>query len=101
MIDSRCTGSIDGTRQEKRRKAADPASSGVSRHLLYAGQRFVASARAGSFLGRFRRRARFAARAIDQDGVLLLMPREPSLAFYWVPLAVVFTAGGAILGALT
>lgn len=71
------------------------------RHILYAGQRLVASARAGSFLGRFRRRVRFAARAIDQGGVLLLMPREPSLAFYFVPLAILFTAGGAVLGALT
>jgi hypothetical protein len=71
------------------------------RHILHAGQRFVASARAGSFVGRFRRRARFAARAIDQDGILLLMPREPSLAFYWVPLAIVFTTGGAMLGLLS
>lgn len=71
------------------------------RHLLYGAQRLVASARAGSFLGRFRRGVRFAATAIDQDGVLLLMPREPSLAFIWVPLAIVFTAGGALLGALT
>ena len=52
------------------------------RHVAYALQRLSASARAGSFLGRFRRRARFAARAIDQDGILLLMPKEPSLAFY-------------------
>jgi len=71
------------------------------RHILYAAQRLTASARAGSFLGRFRRRARFAARAIDQDGVLLLMPREPSLSFYWVPLAILFTTGGAVLGVLS
>ena len=71
------------------------------RHFLYAGQRFAASARAGSFLGRFRRSARFAAKAIDQDGVLLLMPREPSLAFYFVPLALLFAGGGAALGFLT
>ncbi len=79
----------------------EPSAHNPFRHVSYAIQRLVASARAGSFLGRFRRRARFAARAIDQDGVLLLMPREPSLAFYWVPLALLFTAGGALLGALT
>ena len=71
------------------------------KNLVFLVQRCVASARAGSFLGRFRRAARFAAKAIEQDGVLLLMPKEPSLAFIWVPLAIVFTAGGAILGALT
>ena len=72
------------------------------RRLRFAHERLKASARAGSFLGSsLRRRVRFAARAVDQDGVLLLMPREPSLAFYWVPLAILFTAGGALLGALS
>ena len=71
------------------------------RHVLYAAQRLSASARAGSFLWSFRRRVRFVARAIDQDGILLLMPREPSLAFYWVPLAVLLTTGGALIGALS
>ena len=71
------------------------------KHTLYGAQRMVASARAGSFLGRFRRGARFAVKPIDQDGVLLLMPREPSLAFTWVPLAILSVAGGALLGALT
>ena len=87
--------------QEKSEQSAVSPALYVFRRALYAGQRIVASARAGSFLGRFRRSARFAAKAIDQDGVLLLMPREPSLAFYWVPLAILFTAGGAMLGALT
>lgn len=71
------------------------------RQAVFVYQRLKASARAGSFLGRFRRRVRFQALGVDQDGVLLLMPREPSLAFYWVPLAILFTAGGAALGALT
>lgn len=63
-------------------------------------ERFVASARAGSYLGRFRRAARFAAIAIDQDGVLLLMPRDPSFAFVFVPLAVLSVSAGAALAAL-
>lgn len=61
-------------------------------------QRLVASARAGCYLG-LRRGARFAARAVDQDGILLLMPREPSFAFFYVPLLVVAAAAGAALAA--
>jgi len=44
---------------------------------------------------------RFVARAVDQDDVLLLMPKEPSVTFYYVPLAILFVAGGALLGALS
>ena len=68
------------------------------RRLRFAVERFRASARAGTYFG-WRRAVRFAARALDQDGVLLLMPREPSFAFYYVPLAILFTAGGAALAA--
>jgi hypothetical protein len=85
-------------------KNQDSQKGRASRHLWFAMQRFVASARAGSFLGRFRKSARFAARGIDQDDVLLLMPREPSLTFYWAywaPLAIAFAAGGAMLGFVT
>lgn len=73
----------------------------VVRRLRFACQRLKASARAGSFLPLLRRKVRFAARAIDQDGVLLLMPQEPSLAFYYAPLAILFVAAGALLGALS
>lgn len=58
-------------------------------------QRAVASARASSW--GLRRKARFAARAIDQDGVLLLMPREPSLAFVLVPALISAAFSGAAL----
>jgi hypothetical protein len=61
-------------------------------------QRFTASARAGCYLG-LRRSARFVAKAVDQDGILLLMPREPSFAFYYVPLLVLAAALGAGLAA--
>ena len=70
------------------------------RHVRFAWERFVASARAGSWAGRLRRRARFVARAVDQDGVLLLMPREPSLAFAYVPLLILSAACGAALAML-
>jgi hypothetical protein len=69
------------------------------RRIKFAAERLRASARAGSWFGRWRRSVRFAARGVEQDGVLLLMPREPSLAFYYVPLAILFTAGGAALAA--
>jgi hypothetical protein len=62
-------------------------------------ERFVASGRAGAWCGRFRRGARFAVTAIDQDGVLLLMPREPSFSFVFVPLLLISCAGGAALAA--
>ncbi|MBP6014472.1 MAG: hypothetical protein KBA31_19745 [Alphaproteobacteria bacterium] len=64
-------------------------------------ERLVASWRTTSFLARFRKRARFAARAIDQDGVLLLMPRESNLSVWYGPLLVAFTIGGAFLGAVS
>ena len=64
--------------------------------LRFVFARLVASARAGSYLGRFRRGARFRADAVDQDGVLLLMPREPSLGFVFVPVAALFSAAGMI-----
>jgi len=85
----------------RKSECTEPAKRKPLRHVAYALQRLVASARAGSFFGRFRKRARFAARGVDQDGIILLMPKEPSLAFYWVPLAVLFTLGGAALGALS
>lgn len=71
------------------------------RALRFVGERLVASARAGSYLGRLRRRARFAALAIDQDGILLLMPREPSLGFVFGPLAALSVAAGMLLAAFT
>jgi hypothetical protein len=87
--------------EEIQRKSAFSPVAAAGRCCLYVLQRLIASARAGSFLGCFRRGVRFAARAIDQDGVLLLMPREPSLSFYWVPLAILSVVGGALIGALT
>ena len=68
------------------------------RRIRFAWQRFAASARAGCYSG-LRRGARFAARAVDQDGILLLMPREPSFAFFYGPLLVLAAAGGAALAA--
>jgi hypothetical protein len=64
-------------------------------------QRLVASARAGTYLWFLRRRVRFAVRGVDQDGVLLLMPREPSFGAYYVPLLVLSAAGGAALAIFT
>jgi hypothetical protein len=71
------------------------------RRLKFAAERLQASARAGSYLGRFRKRVRFAARGVEQDGVMLLMPKEPSFAFYYVPLAVASVAIGAGLAAFS
>lgn len=68
------------------------------RRIRFAWQRFAASARAGCYSG-LRRSARFAARALDQDGILLLMPREPSFAFLYVPLLVLAAVAGAALAA--
>jgi hypothetical protein len=76
------------------------AGGGVTalRRICFAWQRLTASARAGCYSG-LRRQASFAARAVDQDGILLLMPREPSFAFYYVPLLVLAAALGAGLAA--
>lgn len=71
------------------------------RIVLFFAQRWRAWARTRGVFVRLRRAVRYAATAIDQDGILLLMPREPSLSFVWLPLAVLFAAGGAALGALT
>lgn len=68
------------------------------RRMRFAVQRFIASARAGTYSG-LRRAARFAARAVDQDGTLLLMPREPSFTFYYVPLLILAAAAGTSLAA--
>jgi hypothetical protein len=68
---------------------------GPLRRLAFAWTRCVASARAGSW--GFRRKVRFGARAIDQDGVLLLMPSEPSLAFVFVPALLIAAFSGAAL----
>jgi hypothetical protein len=65
------------------------------RHLK---NRLIALARAGSWLGPYRAKTRYRVEPVEQDGVILLMPKEPSLAFYYVPLAVVFTVGGAVVG---
>lgn len=70
------------------------------RRIRFAWQRFTASARAGCYCG-LRRRARFAARAVEQDGILLLMPREPSFSFIYVPLLILAAAAGASLAAFT
>jgi hypothetical protein len=76
------------------------AGSGVTalRRIRFTSQRFAASARAGCYSG-LRRSVRFAAKGVDQDGVLLLMPREPSFAFYYVPLLGLAAALGAGLAA--
>lgn len=68
------------------------------KRLRFAKDRLIASARAGAWIGRFRAKARFAAKAVDQDGTLLLMPKEPSLSFIYLPLAVLFFIGGAVAG---
>jgi hypothetical protein len=68
------------------------------RRIRFTLQRFAASARAGCYSG-LRRSARFAARAVDQDGILLLMPREPSFAFFYVPLLALAAVAGAALAA--
>ena len=74
-----------------------PGCPQISRYLLYAIDRFRASARAGCWFGGLRRAARVSVRPIDQDGVLLLMPREPSLSFVYVPLLALAAAAGAAL----
>ncbi len=75
------------------------------RHILhtlrFAKDRLIAQARAGSWGAPGRTKIRYTATAIDQDGVLLLMPRDPSLAFYYVPLAIVSAVTGALLGVLS
>jgi hypothetical protein len=72
------------------------------RHLRFIRDRLIAQARAGSWgAPPGRTKIRYAATAIDQDGVLLLMPKEPSLAFYYVPLAIVATVAGALAGVLS
>lgn len=78
-----------------------PGGPGAShlRHIRFAFQRLVASARAGTYLGFLRRGARFAAQPVDQDGVLLLMPREPSVGIIYVPLLLLSAAAGAALAA--
>ena len=68
------------------------------RRLRHARERLVAQARAGSWTTPFRRTIRLTATAIDQDGILLLMPKEPSLAFYYVPLAALSAVAGAVAG---
>jgi len=77
-----------------------PAGSGVTvlRRIRFAWQRFTASARAGCYSG-LRRSARFAARAVEQDGIVLLMPKEPSFTFIYVPLLILAAAIGAALAA--
>lgn len=71
----------------------------ILRHLRIILERFRASARAGCWCGGLRRAARFSVRPIDQDGVLLLMPREPSLGFVYVPLLALAAVAGAALAA--
>ena len=70
------------------------------KRLRFLKDRLIASARAGVWLG-FRAKVRFTAKALDQDGTLLLMPKEPSLAFIYVPLALLFVVGGAVAGFVT
>jgi hypothetical protein len=70
------------------------------KRLRFLKDRLIASARAGVWLG-FRAKVRFKAKAVDQDGILLLVPKEPSLAFIYVPLALLFVVGGAVAGFVT
>jgi hypothetical protein len=71
------------------------------KQIRFALQRCAASARAGTYFGFLRRGARFAARGVDQDGVMLLMPREPSLTIFYVPLLLFSAACGAALAAFS
>ncbi len=77
-----------------------PAGSGVTvlRRIRFAWQRFTASARAGCYSG-LRRSVRFAARAVEQDEIVLLMPKEPSFTFIYVPLLTLAAVIGAALAA--
>lgn len=70
----------------------------VLRRIRFAWQRLTASARAGCYCG-LRRSARFSARAVEQDGIVLLMPREPSFTFIYVPLLILAATAGAALAA--
>jgi hypothetical protein len=81
------------------RKAIDSGISRAFRTLRFAKERLIAGARAGSWgPARLRPKIRFNATAIDQDGTLLLMPKEPRLSFYYVPLAAIATIIGAAAG---
>jgi hypothetical protein len=79
--------------------ACKSAGARALRRIGFAFDRFKASARAGAYFAGVRRAARFAVRPVDQDGVLLLMPREPSFGFFYVPLVVLSAAAGAALAA--
>lgn len=81
------------------RTVRSPGCPQIFMHIRYAIERFRASARAGCWCGRLRRAARFSVQPIDQDGVLLLMPREPSLGVLYVPLLGLAAAAGAALAA--
>lgn len=48
----------------------------ILRTLRFAKDRLIAQARAGSWGAPGRTKIRYTATAIDQDGVLLLMPRQ-------------------------
>ena len=76
---------------------AHASGANVLRQIRFAVDRFRASARAGAHFVGLRRGVRFAARSIDQDGVLLLMRREPSFALSFVPLVLASAAVGAVL----
>lgn len=60
-------------------------------------QRLQASARAGSYFG-WRQDVVFVVRPVEQNGTILLMPREHSVAFYFVPLAILILILGLALG---
>lgn len=76
-----------------------PGCPQILQRIGYAIDRFRASARAGCWCGGLRRAARFSVRPIEQDGVLLLMPREPSVSFLYVPLLGLAALTGAALAA--
>lgn len=63
------------------------------------GERFIASAKAGTWLSSFRRRVVFRADIIEQDGVGLLMPDEHhSLGLWFLPAALVVMTTCAMWG---
>lgn len=70
--------------------------------LIPHAQRFIASARAGSYLAPLRKRAVFKADLIEQGEVALLMPTDANLLGYvFVPLCLASIAFGAGLAVFT
>lgn len=74
----------------------------VASIIAHPAQRFVASAKAGTWLVAFRRRVVFRADIIEQDGVGLLMPIDSNLmGLIFPPLCIGAVFIGALLGWLS